>query len=57
MLLLCLIATGPPKRKASGDDRSSSANAEPPTKKVAKVDANAQDAGARSIVETNASQP
>lgn len=43
---LPIIATGP-KRKASGDDRSSSADAEPPTKKVAKkVDANAQDAGA-----------
>ena len=43
---LPLITSGP-KRKASGDDRSSSADAEPPTKKVAKVvDANAQDAGA-----------
>lgn len=42
---LPIIATGP-KRKAGGDDRSSSADAEPPTKKVAKADANAQDAGA-----------
>ena len=43
---LPLITSGP-KRKASGDDRSSSADAEPPTKKVAKVvDANAQVAGA-----------